>query len=276
MVPLVAVLANRAQLAMLVATNILGQNTPAIMATEAIYAEMWAQDVSAMSGYQAESAAATTQLQPPTPAPAITTGALPQGVTQAATAATLPAQTSLGSIWNWLTSPNSFLTALNNPATPIGFVETQWLSLSSSGPWQSLTYPLMFAFMGQANGMMSRANDLTAEGNATSEEMARADEEHLKAHHPGESVPNTGDDAANPGRMFKEPLGSARSVGALSVPPRWTEQMTLASKVSPLETSPSTMGGMMPMPIAAVSAPDRKQRKADEVLRVRLEFPKHI
>lgn len=42
---------NRAQLAGLVATNFLGENTPAIAATEAQYQEMWAQDVAAMSGY---------------------------------------------------------------------------------------------------------------------------------------------------------------------------------------------------------------------------------
>lgn len=33
-----------------VATNILGQNTPAIAATETQYAEMWAQDAAAMYG----------------------------------------------------------------------------------------------------------------------------------------------------------------------------------------------------------------------------------
>ncbi len=43
-----AVAANRVALQALVARNILGQNTPAIMATEAQYAEMWAQDVAAM------------------------------------------------------------------------------------------------------------------------------------------------------------------------------------------------------------------------------------
>ena len=37
------VFANRAQLAALVATNILGQNTPAIAANEAMYGEFWAQ-----------------------------------------------------------------------------------------------------------------------------------------------------------------------------------------------------------------------------------------
>ncbi|HEY5384548.1 MAG TPA: PPE domain-containing protein [Acidimicrobiales bacterium] len=43
-----AVTANRVTLAALVATNILGQNAPAVASTEAHYAEMWAQDVAAM------------------------------------------------------------------------------------------------------------------------------------------------------------------------------------------------------------------------------------
>jgi PPE-repeat protein len=46
-------------LAALVATNFFGQNTPAIMATEAEYIEFWAQDAAAMYGYAAASAAAT-------------------------------------------------------------------------------------------------------------------------------------------------------------------------------------------------------------------------
>ncbi|WP_252159672.1 PPE domain-containing protein, partial [Mycobacterium tuberculosis] len=41
------VVANRALLVALVATNFFGQNTPAIAATEAQYAEMWAQDAAA-------------------------------------------------------------------------------------------------------------------------------------------------------------------------------------------------------------------------------------
>jgi PPE-repeat protein len=56
--PLIA--ANRATLATLTATNILGQNTPAIAATEADYAEMWAQDAAAMYGYAGASTAAAT------------------------------------------------------------------------------------------------------------------------------------------------------------------------------------------------------------------------
>ncbi|MGO9507388.1 MAG: PPE family protein, partial [Mycobacterium sp.] len=42
-VPPPLVLTNRVQLATLVATNVFGQNTPAIMAAEAEYSEMWAQ-----------------------------------------------------------------------------------------------------------------------------------------------------------------------------------------------------------------------------------------
>ena len=41
--------ANRAQLAALVATNILGKNTPAIAANETMYGEFWAQDAAAMT-----------------------------------------------------------------------------------------------------------------------------------------------------------------------------------------------------------------------------------
>jgi PPE-repeat protein len=62
-VPPVAVAANRTQLALLVATNFFGQNTAAIAATEAQYAEYWAQDATAMFGY-ATSSATATQLTP--------------------------------------------------------------------------------------------------------------------------------------------------------------------------------------------------------------------
>jgi PPE-repeat protein len=57
-VPPALIAANRAQLASLVATNVLGQNTPAILANEAQYAAMWAQDAAAMYDYAAASASA--------------------------------------------------------------------------------------------------------------------------------------------------------------------------------------------------------------------------
>ncbi|OMB99624.1 PPE family protein [Mycobacterium colombiense] len=52
-VPLPQVLANRARLLVLIATNFFGINTAAIAQTELEYVEMWAQDVAAMLGYHA-------------------------------------------------------------------------------------------------------------------------------------------------------------------------------------------------------------------------------
>jgi PPE-repeat protein len=71
-VPPPAVTANRVQLRSLIATNFFGQNTAAIAATEAQYAEMWAQDGAAMSGY-ASSSSAATQLPPFSPPQQTTT-----------------------------------------------------------------------------------------------------------------------------------------------------------------------------------------------------------
>jgi PPE-repeat protein len=59
-VPPPEIAANRALLMSLLATNFLGQNTPAIAATEAQYGEMWAQDATAMYGYSGSSAQAAT------------------------------------------------------------------------------------------------------------------------------------------------------------------------------------------------------------------------
>lgn len=62
-VPPPVIAANRAVLATLVATNVLGQNTPAIAATEAQYMQMWAQDAATMYAYAGLSATAS-QLTP--------------------------------------------------------------------------------------------------------------------------------------------------------------------------------------------------------------------
>lgn len=68
-VPPPVVAANRSELASLVATNVFGQNAPAIAATEAQYTRMWARDAVAMSTYASQSAVATTVTpfaEPPT------------------------------------------------------------------------------------------------------------------------------------------------------------------------------------------------------------------
>jgi PPE-repeat protein len=63
-VPPEAIAANRAELALLVATNIVGQNSPAIAAVEALYAQMWAIDTAVMQHYWLSSHAATIAIVP--------------------------------------------------------------------------------------------------------------------------------------------------------------------------------------------------------------------
>src|SRR6202012_119222 len=82
-VPPAVIAANRALLAALVATNFLGQNTPAIAATEAHYMEMWFQDGMSMDTYATVSQQAVT-LPEQTPAPATSDGGLKADLAAAA------------------------------------------------------------------------------------------------------------------------------------------------------------------------------------------------
>ncbi len=75
-VPLPEVLANRARLLVLIATNFLGVNTAAIAQTELEYVEMWAQDVAAMLGYHA-GAQSMAQALPQFSAPPAVLGGAP-------------------------------------------------------------------------------------------------------------------------------------------------------------------------------------------------------
>ncbi|OBG77305.1 PPE family protein [Mycobacterium sp. E3305] len=171
-VPAPVVAANRALLASLIATNILGQNTPAIAATEAQYAEMWAQDAGAMYAYAASSAAAA-QLTP-FAAPAPTTdgsaeadqsaavasalgsssasrveSALSEAVSQApaglqslavsADAVTTPAAAlplGLADITGILKTFNSIMGTISGPYTPLGVANLakNWYQIALSIP----------------------------------------------------------------------------------------------------------------------------------------------
>jgi PPE-repeat protein len=114
--PLIA--ANRAELAMLVATNFFGQNTPAIAANWAHYFEMWAQDAAAMYGYAASSAAATAPMTPFNAAPQTTNlaGLAAQGAASAQSAGS-SIGTGVQSVLSQLSS--SITGALQNLASPL-------------------------------------------------------------------------------------------------------------------------------------------------------------
>jgi PPE-repeat protein len=114
-VPPAVIAANRAELAMLVATNVFGQNTPAIAATEARYAEMWAQDAAAMNGYASASDVAS-ELTPFT-APQSTTNA--DAVANQASAVGQAAQTPAGNVQSIVSSAAS-----TNPGGILGWLES--------------------------------------------------------------------------------------------------------------------------------------------------------
>ena len=116
-VPPPVIAANRAQLVSLIATNIFGQNTPAIAATEAQYGEMWAQDAAAMYGYAANSAATTAKVTPFTAAPQTTN---PAGLAAQGAAGAQAAGTSTGTgVQSTLSQLVSTIpTALQNLASP--------------------------------------------------------------------------------------------------------------------------------------------------------------
>lgn len=141
-VPPPVIEANRALLAMLVATNILGQNTPAIAATETHYMEMWAQDATAMYGY-AGSAASASVLSPFTEPPQTTN---PAGTAQQSAAAAQAGTSGASNIGTEITQLiNSLPTALQNLAN--GLVQspttgsTNLLSGLSLPQLGSLTLP---------------------------------------------------------------------------------------------------------------------------------------
>src|ERR1700753_1768369 len=112
-VPPPVIEANRALLMMLIATNILGQNTPAIAATEAHYMEMWAQDAGAMYSY-AGSAGSASVLTPFAEPPQTTS---PAGTAQRSAAAAQAGTSGASSIGTEITQfINSLPTALQNLA----------------------------------------------------------------------------------------------------------------------------------------------------------------
>jgi PPE-repeat protein len=138
-VPPVEIAANRALLLMLVATNFFGQNTPAIMATEALYAEMWAQDATAMYGYAGAASAASTLTAFTTPLETTNPGGL-AGMSAAVTQA---AGTSAGTGVQTVSPLSSMLSApLSSAAMPSamqGLASAATSSSSSTSPLSSLT-----------------------------------------------------------------------------------------------------------------------------------------
>ncbi|MCV7196174.1 PPE family protein [Mycobacterium angelicum] len=229
-----AVTANRLSLMSLVATNFIGQNTPAIAATEFDYAEMWAQDVAAMLGYHAGAASVASALTPfalppiDLPGLAATVGTLADALTPLTQAATAAAQSLLSG--SSLQSLQSLTSVAQVAATPVSMLMSPMMSLAQG-----------------ANGAGVAGTGLT--GLADAPKMV------------GDTAPAL---KGGMGLGAAADLGKARLVGAVSVPPSWPGSMpkgVASSVVSGLaalsgvgETSQAAAAGgmpMMPMPMGS-------------------------
>jgi PPE-repeat protein len=246
MVPPPVIEANRALLQALVATNLLGQNTPAIAATETLYAEMWAQDATAMYGYAGASASATT-LPPFTPAPQTTTGASAATSTQAAasqltsTALQGLTATSTG------TAQTTVLDTLGTLADLIDIV------LFLPGVGQAGLTPLNT--VGLFTDLSYDDDELHFEGLESTDQDILKTLDHNGFHPPDGVVIQSG--LTRPAMAWGPAeipsvtagLGQAPTVGRLSVPPAWTvaaPEIRLAAL-----TLPTTSLGAAPEVMAA-------------------------
>ncbi len=213
--PVIAV--NRTQLTSLIATNFFGQNTAAIAATEAQYAEMWAQDAAAMYGYSSASAAATTLT--PFTQPQRTTN--PDGASAQSAAVTQASASLPSALQASATGPVVQLlqTLLANKG--FGLDAPIWSDLASSGVFNLPATLNIAEFVGKG---------------ALDEDTIAEELGPLAGGPPGRLVGEFGvgsgiGDAAGGGvtatalsggeRAASAVLAGARSIGPLSVPQSW-------------------------------------------------------
>ncbi len=222
-VPPPVIAANRAQLAALIATNFFGQNTPAIMATEAHYAEMWAQDAAAMSAYDAGTLAAGAQLPSFTEPPGSVGGA-PQAldaVQSAAGSAATQTQSMMSDAQLMSSLFQSF--GLSPSSAAPGLSPLDMLSMSGEfalQPMSMVVSQLMGQFMGGANPLMSGAvGGMPSMGSV----LASA----------GSTVGSTSPSQLGAPAVLAN-VGKADSVGALSVPPSWATEVQASTPSAPV------------------------------------------
>ncbi|OBB86191.1 hypothetical protein A5760_05585 [Mycobacterium colombiense] len=271
-VPPPAVAANRAQLAMLVATNFFGQNTAAIAATEAEYGEMWAQDAGAMYEYAAGSATACS-VTPFNPAPHVTNES---GMAeQAATVGRVTAQSEQANLAQVVSKVPTTLHQLSSPmkssvsllSETVGGVDgtaggagasATDASTSSimTGLASGIPGAIPSAFSAAATPLYGMSSILgmaqTAQGlanTASSGAMAAASGAASAASSGAGALGSVG----SLGSGVFGSLGSAASLGPLAVPASWTSVIPAAnSAVSALpainlagaNVPPSVMGSL--------------------------------
>jgi PPE-repeat protein len=233
-VPPPVIAANRVLLMTLVATNFFGQNTAAIAATEAQYAEMWAQDATAMYGYAGSSAIASA-LDPFTE-PAQTTDnsglaaqaaavsqaeAEPAGTGVSAASTATPNLVTAASIPSLLQELSSSVSAISlNPSQwwIVQALDSTWGTISASGRQAIFrTFPGLAYF---GTGMMSffgSINQQLATGLGTTAGAGGA-------WFPTPQFASLGAGGWHAPAMSGH-LASATRIGNLSVPASWTSSI---------------------------------------------------
>jgi PPE-repeat protein len=238
-VPPPVIAANRALLLALVATNFFGQNTPAIMATEAHYVEMWAQDAAAMYGYAGASSAASALTPFTTPLESTN----PSGVAGMAAAVTQAAGTSAG-------TGAQTVAPLSSAAVPgalPGFASTAASTSTSTSPLSSLTSSSAVTsgtslVSGAASVASMPASGVSMLGSAPSliNAFGPATATFAQSFQMSGSVMGTGVGSgagalSSPGiggTAVTATAGRAASLGALSVPQNWTSAAPAFSQVA--------------------------------------------
>ncbi|WP_293320277.1 PPE family protein [Mycobacterium sp.] len=240
-VPPPAVIANRVQLAALVATNFFGQNSPAIAATEAAYGEMWAQDAVAMYEYAAHSAAASA-LTPFGSPPEVVNPAGVAGQAAAAAKSAAAAGTQHLSLAGVVSAVPAALQGLASPlATPAANLSslTSFLLTPTGISLASVpVYAIPSYFTAAATPLYSMASIFGIAQSGQAIEIAAATPA-AAAGAAGAAAEGAAAEGAAAGAATAASLassvtagaGNAASLGPLSVPASWTSVIPTA-KVS--------------------------------------------
>jgi PPE-repeat protein len=255
-VPPAEILANRTELLQLVPANIFGQYNAAIAALEAEYAQFWAQDVAAITGYAGSSQAATTGLGSFTEAPQTTNdnGTAAQAASTAA-AATAPLDPT-GILTQIETDLNSFSKALTSFNSTYTNFFTNGLGLLPGGSNLSSAYQGVLSF---ANSVGSQATYTNVVNSTTS--LGISQWKNFFIYQPwshGIGLGSLGAGLTSPGHAARAAaaLGSAHTIGKLSVPPSWagaTPAIRLAATALPDGAFAATAAPTMDLPLSALN-----------------------
>jgi PPE-repeat protein len=246
--------ANRALLAALVATNFLGQNTPAIAATEAQYMEMWFQDGLTMDTY-ATVAQQAVVLPQQTPAPTASDGGTSANAAAAAQSTANSASTTgtnLGTalenlLTDYLTSNSSGLnsdwtsvlgdvglSSLDSTLLPSLAPTSVATATGSILPVQAIYYATMFASM-PAKMLISMSNSMGAsQAMQAGQQAVLADVTSLLDSKMKTMMAGISGQMRGFGSAISAQLASAGKLGGLSVPNGWAQAAPEMVRAAPI------------------------------------------